>query len=125
MEKFYLKPYNYSLQLITSWAWIIDENVENIKVKTVDSGLLEHLLEQVTELQEDLEIIFRELIPLRHEATPLPEAIDLDRFLRKSKLSVKHLTSEHEKLTDLMVSMKDIKLEHSSPAKVKATTVQP
>ena len=34
-----------------------------MKVEAVDSGVLELMLEQVTELQDDLEVILRELIP--------------------------------------------------------------
>ena len=49
------------------------------KVETVHSGTLEHLLEQVTELQNDMEVVLRELMPLKHEAMSLTEATDLDK----------------------------------------------
>ena len=41
------------------------------KVEIVDSGMLEHLMEQVTDLQDELEIVLKELIPLKNEAVPL------------------------------------------------------
>ena len=40
-----------------------------MEVVTIKSWLLDHLLEQVTNLQTELEVILRELIPLKHEAT--------------------------------------------------------
>ena len=60
---------------------IIDNEVEKLEVETVNSGLLDHLLEQITKLQTELEVILREFLPLNHETTPLPEAIDLDKVL--------------------------------------------
>ena len=64
----------------------------------VDSGILEHMFEQVTELQADLDLILKELISLKDEATPLPETIDLDKLFRKMKSTLKQLISEHQKL---------------------------
>ena len=52
-EPIYLNAYNSRLQWITSWTKIIDESVKQTKVETVNSGILEHLLEQVNELQTD------------------------------------------------------------------------
>ena len=52
----YLGAYNSRLQLIMSRTQIIDESVDQTKVETVDSGILEHLLEQVNKLQTDLEV---------------------------------------------------------------------
>ena len=63
-ETIYLCVYNSCLQLIKSRTWIIDVSVNQTKVKTVDSGVLEHLLEQFDELQTDLEVIIGELIPI-------------------------------------------------------------
>ena len=74
----YLGAYNSRLQLITPRTRIIDKSVDQTKVETVDSGVLEHLLEQINELQTDLEVIIEELIPTRHEGKQLPEAISLD-----------------------------------------------
>ena len=62
-ETISFKPYNYILRLITSPSRVIDESVQKMKVEAVDSGVLELMLEQVTELQDDLEVILRELIP--------------------------------------------------------------
>ena len=84
-ETIYHEAYNHHLQLLTSRMRIIDNVASNIKLETIDSGLL---------------------ITMKHEATPLPEAIDLDKVLRKLKLSVKHLISKDQKLADLMVAMK-------------------
>ena len=88
-ETIYFNAYNSHLQLITSWARILDESVEQTKVETVGSGILEHLLEQVKEVQTYLETIIGELIPLRHEAKLLPEERSLDNVLRKLKLTLK------------------------------------
>ena len=85
--------YSYCPQLIMSWASNIDETVKKTKVESVDSGVLKLLLEQVTELQADLDVILREFISLKEEAMPLTEAINLDKFLRKLKLTLKHLIS--------------------------------
>ena len=68
----------------------MDNSVGKIKIKTVDSGVLEHLMEQVSELQGDLEVVLRELLPSKHEAIALDDAINLDQFLRKLKLALKH-----------------------------------
>ena len=38
-----------------------------------------------------------ELLPLKHEAVLLEEAIDLDKFLQKVKVTLKHLISKHQK----------------------------
>ena len=59
-----------------------------------------------------------------HEATPFPEVTDLDKFLRKLKLFVKHLNSEDQKLTDLIVTVMDTKSEHSSPPKANTTSIK-
>ena len=48
-----------------------------MEIKTVDSGVLEHLLEQVNKLQTELEVIIWEVIPVQHEGKPLPEVVDL------------------------------------------------
>ena len=121
------KPYNYHLQLITSWARIIDEAVERTKVETVDSGVLELMLEKVSELQDDLKIMLRELISLKLEATPLPEATHLDKVLRKLKLTVKHLIGEHRKFTDLIATIKDDTKSdtcNTNPTKSKGTSIK-
>ena len=41
--------------------------------------------------------MLKELMPLKDEVTPLLEAIELDKFLRKLKLTLKHLISEYQK----------------------------
>ena len=58
-ETIYIGAYNSCLQLITSWTRIIDESIDETKVETVDSGVLEHQLKQVNKLQTDLEVIIR------------------------------------------------------------------
>ena len=79
-------------------------------------------MEQVNELQMDLEVIIRELIPIRHEGKPLPEAIDLDKVLRKLEVTLTQMISRHQKLTELMKEddTKSTSSDHSGPA--KATT---
>ena len=64
-------------------------------------------MEQVTELQDELEVVLRELIPLRNETVPLDEAIDLGKFLRQLKVTLKYLISTHLKLSKLMETVKD------------------
>ena len=81
--------------MITSRTRIIEGSINETKVKTVDSGVLEHPLEQVNELQVDLEVIVRELIPIRHEGKPLPEAKELDKVLRKLKVTLTGMISRH------------------------------
>ena len=56
-EMIYIGVHNSRLQLITSRTRIIDKSIDQTKVETVESGVLEHLLEQVDELQTDLEVI--------------------------------------------------------------------
>ena len=56
-ETIYIGAYNSRLQLITSWTHIIEESVDQTKAETVDSGVLEHMLEQVNKLQKNLEVI--------------------------------------------------------------------
>ena len=122
-ETIYIGAYNSRLQLITSRTRIIDESIDQTKVGTVDSGVLEHLLKQVNELQTDLEAIIRELLPLRHEGKPLPEAIGLDKVLRKLEITLTQMISRHQKLTELLKEDEDAKStssDHSVPA--KATT---
>ena len=82
-ETTYIGAYNSCPQLITSRKWISDDSIDQTKVKTVESGILVHLLQQVNKLQIDLEVIIRELIGIRHQDNPLPEAIDLDKVLRE------------------------------------------
>ena len=105
---------------------IINESVEQIKVETVNSGILEHQLEQVNELQMDLEVIIGESMPLRHDAKLLPEAISLYKVLRKLKLTLKQLISKHQTLVELMATIKDddTNSDHSGPAKPKATSIK-
>ena len=55
------------------------------------------MLEQVNELQKDLEVIIWELIPVRQKGKLLPEAIDLDKALRKLKVKLKGMISRHPK----------------------------
>ena len=74
-ETIYIGAYNSSLQLITSRTRIIDESIDQAKVETVESGVLQHHLKQVSELQMVFEAIIRELIPMRHEGKPLLEAM--------------------------------------------------
>ena len=52
-------------------------------------------MEQVTKLQDDLEIVVRESLPSQHEAVPLDEAIDMDKFIRKLKVTLKYHISNH------------------------------
>ena len=82
------RAYNSRLQVIRSQTQIIDKSIDQTNVETVDSGVLEHLLEQVNELQMDLEVIIGELIPIRHEGKPLPDAISVDKVLRKLKFTL-------------------------------------
>ena len=81
-------------------------------------------MEQVNKLQDDLKVVLRELIPLKHEAVPLDEAIDLDKFLSKLKVTLKHLISTHQKSMELKETNKDddTDSDHSGPAKTKAKT---
>ena len=67
-ETINLNAYNSCLQLITSQTRIIDKSVDQTKVETVDSGVLE----QVNKLQTDVEVIIGELLPIRHQGKPLP-----------------------------------------------------
>ena len=85
------------------------ESIDQMKVETVDSGVLEHLLEQVNKLQTDLEVIIRELIPVRHEGKPLPEAIKLDKVLRKLNVTLTGMISRHQKIVELMMKEDDTK----------------
>ena len=101
--------YNSPLQLITSQTQIIGERVDQTKVESVDSGVLEHLLELVNELQKDLEIIIREKIAVRHEAKTLPEAINLDTVLRKLKVNLTGMVSRHQKIVELIMKEDDTK----------------
>ena len=48
-------------------------------------------------------MIIRELIPVQHKSNPLPEAIDLDKVLRKLKLKLTGMISRHQKIMELMV----------------------
>ena len=82
-------------------------------------------MEQVTELQDELEVVLRELIPLKNEAVPLDEAINLDKFSRQLKVTLKHLISTHPKLINLMEMVKDdddTKSYHYGSAKAEAAT---
>ena len=92
-ETIYLDVYISRVQLIMSWTWIIDENINQTKVETVDTDILEHLLEQVNELQMDLEVIIGDLIPIRHEGKQLGGAISLDKVFRKIKFTLTRMTS--------------------------------
>ena len=77
-------------------------------------------MKHVNELQMDLEVIIGELIPIRHQGKPLPEAIDLDKVLRKPKLTLTPMISRLQKLTELMATVKeddDTSSNHSGPAK--------
>ena len=56
--------YNSRLQLITSRTRFIEESIDKTELETVDFGVLKHLLEQDNDLQTELELIFRELIPV-------------------------------------------------------------
>ena len=96
----YIGAYNSGLQLITSWTRIIDGSVDKTKVKTVDSGVMEHLLEQVNKLQTDLEEVFGELIPIRHEGKPLPEAIKLETRVNSSYVKTIACRDGDEKCTE-------------------------
>ena len=105
-ETIYLSVYNSGLQLIRSRTRITDESVDQAKVETVDSGVSKHLLEQVPELQTDVEVIIGELIPIRHQDKPLPEAIGLYKVLRKLKFTLTQMISKHYKLMELMETVK-------------------
>ena len=59
-------------------------------------------MEQVNELQTNLEVIIRELIPVRHEGKRLPEEIDLSKVLRKLKVNLTGMISRHQKIVELM-----------------------
>ena len=100
-------------------------SVDQTKVETVDSGILEHLLEQINEVQTDLELIIGELIPTRHEGKPLPEAISLDKVLRKLKFTLTQMISKHHKLMELMPTVKDddTSSDHSGPTKANAVSI--
>ena len=89
--------YNSRLQLITSRTRTIEESIDKTTVETVNSGVLEHLLKQVNELQTDFEIIIWELIPVRNEGKPVPEATDLNKVLRKLKVTLAEMISRHKK----------------------------
>ena len=99
--------YNYRLQLITSRTRINDDSIDQTKVETKESGVLEHLFEQVNELQTDLEVIIGELIPIKYQGKPLPEAIALDEVLRKLKLTLTQMISRLQKLMELMATVKN------------------
>ena len=81
-------------------------------------------MKQVTTLQGDLEVVLREFIPLKHEAAPLDEAIGLDKFLKKIKVTLKPLISTDQKWMELMEIDKDddTNSNNSGPAKAKAAT---
>ena len=115
-----LKPYNYSLQLITSQA----RSVQKTNFEKVDSGVLELILRRVTKLQDDLEVILKELIPFKHDAIPLPETKYLDKFVRKLKLTLKQLISEHKKLMDLIAAITDddSKSDHTSSQRLPVSS---
>ena len=70
----------------------------------------------------DLEVIVQELIPIRHEGKLLPEAIDLNKVLRKLEVTLTQIISRHHKLTELMKEddTKSTSSNHSGPT--KATT---
>ena len=125
-ETIYLSAYNSCLQLIMSRTRIIDKSIYQTKVETVDSGVLEHLLEQVNELQTDLEVIIRELIPIRREGKPLPAAIGLGKVGRKLKFTMTQIISKHQKLMELMATIKDdeTKSDHPCPAKANAISIK-
>ena len=66
---------------------------------------------------------------MKNEATPLNEAIHvvLDKLLRQLKVTLKHLSSTHPKLMNLMETIEDddrksTKSDHSGSAKAKAAT---
>ena len=63
---------------------------------------------------------------MKHEAKPLPETISLDEVLRKLELTLKQLISKHQKLMELMPTVKDddTNSDHSGPAKAKATSIK-
>ena len=106
---------------------IINNAFDKTLVETVNSGVLEHLLEQVNKLQTDLDIFLKELISVKDEAVmPLPEATDLDKVLGKLKLTLKHLISENQKLMELIATIKDdnTKSDFPHPAKAKATSTK-
>ena len=48
-------------------------------------------------------MIIRELIPVEQKGNPLPEAIDLDKVLRKLKVKLTGMISRHQKIMELMV----------------------
>ena len=98
--------------------------VQDIEVENANSGILEHLLELVNELQIYLKLMLEELVFLKNEVTLLPKAIDLGKVLRKLKLDLKHLISEHQKVTEMIGTIKDDSvLAHSSPTKAKDTNI--
>ena len=106
-KKTSLSVYHRSLRLINSRARIVNDAVEKCEVETVDSDVLEHLTEQVTDLQEELEVVLRELRPMKNEVVLLDEAIDLDKFLRKLKMTLKHPISTHPNVIKLLEMDKD------------------
>ena len=69
--------------------------------------MLEHLMEQVNDLHDELEVLLKELIPMKNAAVLLHEAIDLDKFLKQLKVTLKHLISTHLKLIKLLETVKD------------------
>ena len=82
-----LNIYHRSLWLLhaNSQARIINDTVEKGKLKTINSGRLEHLMEQVTNLLDELKVVLKEMIPLKNVVVPLDETINLDKFLRQLK----------------------------------------
>ena len=46
-------------------------------------------------------------MPIKNEAVPLDEAINLDKFLRQLNVTLKHLISTHLKLVKLLETIKD------------------
>ena len=80
-------------------------------------------MKQVNELQTDLEEIIRKLIPLRHEGKPLPQAIGLDKVLKKLEVTLTQVISRHQKLTELMKEDEDANSTSSDHTVLaKATT---
>ena len=73
----------------------------------------------------DLELIIRELIPVRNEGKPLPEAIDLDKVLRKLKVTLTGMISRHQNIVELMMKEDDTKStgsDHSGSARAEGAT---
>ena len=64
-------------------------------------------MEQVTDLQDELEVVLKELIPIKNEAVPLDEANDLNTFLRELIVILKHLISTHPKLIKFLETVND------------------